>query len=518
MKQERFNPSTDVSNWQGRSDYLKGYPGQAMSAALNGGFFGAGKQYWALMFQTYPGGSRTESTFRGMDVDSEDNVYVAFVDNSGEEGRIAKFEQSGGMPTLAASVGLDNTVPTGNVTCWNDSGTEIISLSGAKNNQSESCYIYSIGKDLSTDVNSGRSAGIYINSGENNSMSHDQTELSSTGVLNWCSMDMFSYFGWYCVQGGVWLETGWSIGQTGSTYAPSTGISADNTQIGTASAFQWGADRWGIAGKYGTQPWIVGNYNTNGNTQTGSTYEYSGWDNNFSGAKGSLACNTNETNDPAYWLITNPHPSNQSVYFAKLPVNNPTSPTWVRKISGGQMYGPGQTGSVGNTTGTPCRPLIDSNDNIYIAWGDRVSGSSGADRASIAKYNSSGTLQWSNTIVINTGTATNWFNPHSLRLSADEEDLYITIERGRPNSSYSGSGMLFKVPADGTLTSSDAVSIDGGTFTYNTQTYTEAAGSLTVALNSSSGWSTSTSQTTATNGFPTESSFDSNLATSEIEG
>ena len=40
MKQERFNPSTNVSNWQGRSEYLKGYPGKAMSEALNGGVFG----------------------------------------------------------------------------------------------------------------------------------------------------------------------------------------------------------------------------------------------------------------------------------------------------------------------------------------------------------------------------------------------------------------------------------------------------------------------------------------------
>lgn len=44
MKQERFNPSTNVSNWQGRSEYLKGYPGKAMSEALNGGFFGAASQ------------------------------------------------------------------------------------------------------------------------------------------------------------------------------------------------------------------------------------------------------------------------------------------------------------------------------------------------------------------------------------------------------------------------------------------------------------------------------------------
>jgi len=478
-----------------------------------------GKTYWAAMLQPNPTGTeRVESTFRGMDVDSDDNVYVAFVDNSGLEAHLAKFEQSGGIPTLAASTVLNNTVPTGNLTIWNDGGTEIVTLSGAKNDESQACYVYSIEKDLSTNYNSGGSRGIQINSGENATTSHDQTSLSSTGVLNWSCMDYFSYFGWYTVQGGVWLETGWSTGNAGSSYSPSNGKSNDNTQIGACSAFQWGPNRWGIAGKYGTQPWILGNYNTNGNTQTGSTYEYSGWDTNFSGARGNLVCNTNETNNPAYWLITNPHPSNQSVYFAKLPENNITSPTWVRKISGGSMYGPGQTGSVGNSTGTPCRPIVDSSDNIYIAWGDRVGSSSGYDRTSIAKYNSSGTLQWSNTIVMNSGTATNWFNPHSLRLSDDEEDLYICIEKGRPDSSENGSGMVFKVPADGTLTSSNNVSFGGGTFVYNTQTYTEAAGSLTVASNSSSGWATSTSQAIAGSGWPTPTSFSSTLFTAEIEG
>lgn len=42
MRQERFSPSTNVSGWKGRQDYLKGYPGAAMSDALNGGFAGGG--------------------------------------------------------------------------------------------------------------------------------------------------------------------------------------------------------------------------------------------------------------------------------------------------------------------------------------------------------------------------------------------------------------------------------------------------------------------------------------------
>ena len=42
MYTPRFNPNSAVSNWKSRLDYLKGYPGAAMSGALNGGFFGGG--------------------------------------------------------------------------------------------------------------------------------------------------------------------------------------------------------------------------------------------------------------------------------------------------------------------------------------------------------------------------------------------------------------------------------------------------------------------------------------------
>ena len=44
MYTPRFNPNSAVSNWKARLDYLKGYPGKAMSGALNGGFFGAGAE------------------------------------------------------------------------------------------------------------------------------------------------------------------------------------------------------------------------------------------------------------------------------------------------------------------------------------------------------------------------------------------------------------------------------------------------------------------------------------------
>ena len=59
MKQERFNPSTNVSDWQGRSEYLKGYPGKAMSDALNGGFFGGGAKNYEKIAEANGGGGTT---------------------------------------------------------------------------------------------------------------------------------------------------------------------------------------------------------------------------------------------------------------------------------------------------------------------------------------------------------------------------------------------------------------------------------------------------------------------------
>lgn len=63
MKQERFNPSTNVSNWQGRSEYLKGYPGQAMSGALNGGFFASGGAVYDGRYEWIAGYSSVASSY-----------------------------------------------------------------------------------------------------------------------------------------------------------------------------------------------------------------------------------------------------------------------------------------------------------------------------------------------------------------------------------------------------------------------------------------------------------------------
>ena len=42
FRQDRTNPSTAVSNWEGRSETPKGHPSTRVSQWLNGGLFGGG--------------------------------------------------------------------------------------------------------------------------------------------------------------------------------------------------------------------------------------------------------------------------------------------------------------------------------------------------------------------------------------------------------------------------------------------------------------------------------------------
>ena len=107
-----------------------------------------------------------------------------------------------------------------------------------------------------------------------------------------------------------------------------------------------------------------------------------------------------------------------------------------------------------------------------------MSSGSGRPHVGIAKYDSSGTIQWCHTIAKeDDGSHTNWFNPQRIRISDDGKDFIISINRyGNPHPSTAGA-MLARLPTDGTLTSATAHSLDSGTVTYNTASYTDAAAS-----------------------------------------
>ena len=228
----------------------------ALKVALLGAAGSGSKSYWALGL--HPNTDGDESKFFGIDVDSSDNAYLALYDNSGEETYLVKFEQSGVLPTVDAQTKLTNQVSPNNLTLWDDAGTETLTCSGSRSTFSEACYIYSIGTDLTTALNNGRSSGILISSGDQAGLGSDQTELdTSNGKLFWSSIDAFNYFGWRQVQAGIWFENGYPIGQsTYPTYTGGSGLSSNNSNIFGNSAFIFGADRWGVALRYSANPVI----------------------------------------------------------------------------------------------------------------------------------------------------------------------------------------------------------------------------------------------------------------------
>ena len=186
----------------------------AAKVALLGAAGSAGaKTYWALAF--HPNTDGDESTGLGLAVDSSDNVYWGFYDNSGYEGYLVKFEQADGLPTTDVQTKLDNYVPVSGLTVWDNSGTETLACYGSRNAVSESCWIYNIGTDLTTSINSGRSGGLHINSGDNAGQGSNQAELdTSNGKLFWSSQDDYSYYGRKTIQGGVWFKNGYQINKT----------------------------------------------------------------------------------------------------------------------------------------------------------------------------------------------------------------------------------------------------------------------------------------------------------------
>ena len=146
------------------------------------------------------------------------------------------------------------------------------------------------------------------------------------------------------------------------------------------------------------------------------------------------------------------------------------------------------------------------------SWGQPVVG--------IAKYNSSGTIQWCNTIAKeDDGSHTIWFNPQRIRISEDGKDFIISINRyGNPAPSTAGA-MLARLPTDGTLTSATAHSLDSGTVTYNTASYTDAAASGFSIDTSYTGVSlTQDSAATDGSGWPVASAFTSYTDEVTIDG
>jgi uncharacterized delta-60 repeat protein len=109
----------------------------------------------------------------------------------------------------------------------------------------------------------------------------------------------------------------------------------------------------------------------------------------------------------------------------------------------------------------------DSNDNVYV-----TGGSDGA--MLIAKYNSSGTIQWQRTF--------SFYQALARGIHLDSNDILYVIGEG---TTLEKNQMLFKIPSDGSLT--DSYTLDGATITYAASSLTDQVAALTASTTSWSG-------------------------------
>jgi uncharacterized delta-60 repeat protein len=136
---------------------------------------------------------------------------------------------------------------------------------------------------------------------------------------------------------------------------------------------------------------------------------------------------------------------------------------------------------------------IDSSDNVYVL-GFSLSAGAGEEDYLVAKYNSSGVIQWQRLL----GSAT---EDVGLGIAVDTQDNLVLF--GRTNATDTGLDDFFlaKLPNDGSLTGTYA--LDGRNFVYAAATLTAATSTLT---GSTSTLTSATSTLTAATSSLTDSS------------
>ena len=145
MYTPRFNPNSAVSNWKARLDYLKGYPGAAMSGAMNGGFFG-GPLDFSGGSRTNAGGFNYETYTSSGTVTVEGSGEVEFIlvgggGSAGQDGgcgggggggviRVTGLTVEAGTYSLTIGAGPTNTSGTSNGT--NGGNSVLVDLGGGE--------------------------------------------------------------------------------------------------------------------------------------------------------------------------------------------------------------------------------------------------------------------------------------------------------------------------------------------------------------------------------------------------
>ena len=145
--------------------------------------------------------------------------------------------------------------------------------------------------------------------------------------------------------------------------------------------------------------------------------------------------------------------------------------------------------------------VVDSSDNVYLV-GQTASTGSGGTNYLIAKYNSSGTIQWQRSL---TGSGTD----EAYGVALDSKDNLNIVGLSASVGAGGNDFLIAKLPNDGSLT---------GTYALNSVNLTYATSSLTAATSTLTGATTTltSSTSTLTAATPTLTSSTSTLTTYKV--
>ena len=402
-------------------------------------------------------------------IDSSGNCYVwARTGDSPQGGALVKLNSTGTIQwarNIAKGAGVSIISPTaitvassGNIYLlmyvnyagsyqpviakYNTSGT----LQWFTNLADDSVYPHSIALDSSENV--------YVACGGGNSYSEGDGRLikaNSSGVRQW-----FYNF------------------KVDSTTTGNYGISVDSSgNIYVASRFSASASYKGVVTKFASTPTVTwskymggGSNNYNGSPPQGNSV--------ITDSAGNVYVATSNETSPSV---------SQTVLLTKY--NSSGTQQWSRQILIGRynLY----TGGI----------QIDSSDNLYICYSENLSAAPFV-QAGVAKYNSSGTIQWQRGMYLQSNSAQ----------QTNVMSIYVTNVLAWVISDNSGTSaaqnlVLTTVPLDGTKTGN--YTVGSQTLSYFATSYTESAGTVTNATPAATSLTASTPTATA---IPyTEASF-----------
>ena len=453
---------------------------------------------------------------RGLAIDTNDDDKVYWVveqDSSSHYDHTAlmRIDASGEAPVIEEGRDLDDETPIGGVTlCAND--TSKVYLYGRRKSNSEAAQLIGMTKNDLTATAYPDNRYCYHDSGDAPGVTGkaDTMMMADNGDFWYSTVSNFSYFGWY----------DFTIGRnntavTGTSMYP-TYRSGDNASYKGGTVSYINDTRWAAT-------WVRINAQmlfTGGNDADASGTPFI-----WHVQSGTTAiddancafCIVGNDADDVYYKIDNGQASYPGIYMYRFD-HTTASVSWGRRIQFENMTYSNYTGfqGIGNYyNSAACKPISDSNGNVYAAVGFRSTGSY-QERIGLAKWDSSGTLQWANEIQRGY-TDNSQFSPHTIALSGDEEDLYISVECIRNSNNYNPAG-LFKVPADGSLTSNTGFSWLGATTYYKTaENYTEVADTCSIDTSFTQvNWNASGSQSTGSDGYTNSAQQNVNQQTYEL--